>query len=468
MTQPCLPPELLGLIFREILPDDMGTDGRLQFQTLRMVCSKWRGTCFSTPHLWASLTLIPSDPILNSYADLLRAWFSKSGDSIPLSLALDHKYQIDSQMDDIVQLIQSLQGRWRYLALNINDLDFWRLLRISPREKWTNLSHLNIPCHIISIEDPVLGPEGDVVEDHPLDEVPPVKTMTLLTKYSRPEMIYPVIKDSVENLIWNAISLHYEDYSTFITKYRNLRTLDLRCETWDWYGQVHGTSAITLDVLRCFSFTGLILPTNFEIVQRFRTPALCELNLTLNEPPVDRNSVDGWGRGYEAPWLGDSTITGYVEGGGGGIRNENLIDSRFMKSTGLPYNALLKPLIASSRDSLTMVSIKVINLSLQYWPYATPFVNSLPIFLPSASIWLPKLEMMRIFEVPTPRMSQSLALEAISSLRSFVHGRLESAQGRARLRLLEVTRGGVAFFEDGELECMVGKGLKVTVWAKKF
>ncbi|KAH6902164.1 hypothetical protein BKA70DRAFT_1075027, partial [Coprinopsis sp. MPI-PUGE-AT-0042] len=84
-----LPPELLGSIFQHVLPEDMDAVGRIQFQQLRMVCSLWRDLCFTTPHLWASLTLIPSHPTPNSYADLMKGWFLRAGDSTPLSLTVD-------------------------------------------------------------------------------------------------------------------------------------------------------------------------------------------------------------------------------------------------------------------------------------------------------------------------------------------------------------------------------------------
>ncbi|KAH6880288.1 hypothetical protein BKA70DRAFT_1037605, partial [Coprinopsis sp. MPI-PUGE-AT-0042] len=52
-----LPPELLASIFQEFLPDVMDAAGRTEFQHLRMVSPQWRDVCFSTPHLWTSLTL---------------------------------------------------------------------------------------------------------------------------------------------------------------------------------------------------------------------------------------------------------------------------------------------------------------------------------------------------------------------------------------------------------------------------
>ncbi|KAH6902189.1 hypothetical protein BKA70DRAFT_1307423 [Coprinopsis sp. MPI-PUGE-AT-0042] len=452
MSQPIairLAPELLSSIFQDVLPEEMNSVGRARFWQLQTVCSQWRNVCLSTPQLWASLTLIPSYPIPSSYAGTLRGWFSKAGKSTPLSLTLVHSLD-SSQMDDIIEVIRSLQGRWRYLALDIPYWDFWHLIQTSPRDRWTNLSHLSIPCYILDIQ-PL---DFDPVEEHLLNEIPPVTNLSLSTQYTPPDLIYPVAKDSVTRLIWKALSLYNQDYSTWINQYRHLTTLDFSSTASAWYDIINRGHAITLDMLRSFSFAGFIIPHNFKILQQFRTPALCKLHFTFNEPPIESRTEQG----------------------------ENAIDIKFLQRAGRPYETFLEPLVTSSRGNLTIVSIKgqmgpklvksilvllpdtVSNLSLQYWPYTTPFVASLP---GSTTDWLPRLETLRVFEVPSPRMSQSLALESVSSLTEFINGRLEAVAGREKLRSLGVTRGGNSlFFTDEELQYMRGKGLKVTVWAR--
>ncbi|KAH6902165.1 hypothetical protein BKA70DRAFT_1307399 [Coprinopsis sp. MPI-PUGE-AT-0042] len=168
-----------------------------------------------------------------------------------------------------------------------------------------------------------------------------------------------------------------------------------------------------------------------------------------------------------------------------GIQNKHLPENWFMESTGQPHEAFLEPFVASSTGNLTTVSIKgnmgptlirsilsllpdtISDLSIPYWPYATAFATPASTNLPSTTTWLPRLETLRVFEVPPPRVPQSLSLASISSLTSFVHGRLETEPWRARLRSLGLTRGQHSlFFQEEELRRMEGNGLKVTVWAR--
>jgi F-box-like len=470
-----LPSELLGAIFQNVLLENMDTSGRVQFQHLRMVCSSWRETSFSTPYLWTSVTLIPSKPMPSSYADLLRGWFSKSGDTLPLSLAVDHKFMLGHHLDDIIQLIVSLQGRWRYLALNIYHYTFWELIRISPQDHWANLSYLDIHCHMIDIQDTDFDPWGDVVEDHPLDQAPPITTLTLSTAYTPPNMIYPIAKDSVETLVWNARALHDQDYSSFVTQYHNLTRLDLRCESQDWNSDVLGTSLIHLDALRSFAFTGFISPTNFAVLHRFRTPLLSKLDLTLNEPLLDYADTKEW----------EEETDRYMN-------DEDMVDISFVKTTGLPHDTFLEPLVSSSRGHLTSVSIKgdigliltrsilallpstVLNLSIQYWPYLLADSDVPPPTQTSSDTpWLPKLEALRVFEVPCPRWPEpesskwgSDADRSIASLAAFIESRLQGDRQISRLRSLGLTRGKDSkFFSEDDLRYMSEQGLKVTVWA---
>ncbi|KAH6902190.1 hypothetical protein BKA70DRAFT_1521297 [Coprinopsis sp. MPI-PUGE-AT-0042] len=213
--------------------------------------------------------------------------------------------------------------------------------------------------------------------------------------------------------------------------------------------------------------------------------SLCALHLTLNEPPVYRDSAQDEEGGGTTPLLEESMFDIGGEGDVPGMQNQNLPKNRFTESTGQPYESFLEPLFASSRGNLTTVSTKgnmgfalirsilsllpatVSDLSIPYWPYATAFNTPYSTNQLSTTTWLPRLETLRVLEVPPPRVPQSLALNSISSLASFVHCRLETAPGRTRLRSLGVARGqGSLFFQDEELWRMEGKGLKVAVWAK--
>ncbi|KAH6887293.1 hypothetical protein BKA70DRAFT_1332780, partial [Coprinopsis sp. MPI-PUGE-AT-0042] len=143
-SEAACPPEILSEIFQQSLPIRLDRDGRLAFQAIRSVCSRWRSISLSSPALWSSISVIIEygDPIC--YPPLIEAWFSRSGSSIALELEyLDHTMSSASSRDkaSMQALIRHYRHRWRYLSLCIDTDCFWDCI-LSPPALSTDWIHL--------------------------------------------------------------------------------------------------------------------------------------------------------------------------------------------------------------------------------------------------------------------------------------------------------------------------------------
>ncbi|KAH6902191.1 hypothetical protein BKA70DRAFT_1307425, partial [Coprinopsis sp. MPI-PUGE-AT-0042] len=244
-----LPNELLTAIFRDSLPPIMDEDGRIQFQIFRMVCSRWRQVCFSTPTFWSSLAVEISFQTteIDVCLELLRKWFSRAGDSVPLSLAFDDQdYDMDDADDMFIHFFQSYQKRWRYLYFDIKTKPFWRLLKQCPVDLWLNLRHLNVAEHLINTLDFEIESEDVHVKDHPLeDHFPGVNQLTLYSSTSPPGFTYPVGQNTTKTLMWNSDQVHGAPYHQFLSQYRLLTHLEIDCVSDMFYGRYDISKSIT-------------------------------------------------------------------------------------------------------------------------------------------------------------------------------------------------------------------------------
>ncbi|KAH6902234.1 hypothetical protein BKA70DRAFT_1307454 [Coprinopsis sp. MPI-PUGE-AT-0042] len=471
-----LPPELLGYIFQEVLPDVMDAAGRKELQHLRMVCSRWRALCFSTPQLWVSLTLWAVRTIdeqvgviAESYAQLLEGWFKRAGPSAALELTVKDFHTLsDEEVKGITRFVHSLQHRWRYLSLDVKRKDFWDLIAMSPRHGWTNLRHIVVTDHIL---DTWMDEFPLVSERHIEDRFPPVKTLELTTEWHDSFLFSCVAVSSVETLVWHALEMPSYSFMTVLSGYRMMTALDLRCGPLDWETNV-ATTSITLESLKSFSFSPEITDQTLNLLKRFRLPALQHLNLTLDEDDWDQ--VTDSDSDEEDEESACETLD--IE------KEREAIDFTFAY-TDETYASFIRPLLESCEKSLTSFSLKgslgrdfarsilsvlpnaITNLHLQAWPYTTRFVDSPPLFPPSThAVWLPKLESMRIFEVPSPHMPRAVGLKSIESLILFSKARAEPSTLRSRFVSLEVTRGSI-IFQAGDFQQLDGTGLKAIVWA---
>ncbi|KAH6902244.1 hypothetical protein BKA70DRAFT_1435403 [Coprinopsis sp. MPI-PUGE-AT-0042] len=268
-------------------------------------------------------------------------------------------------------------------------------------------------------------------------------------------------------------------FTPLLSSYQLLTTLDLRCGPvgWDLY---FDSTPITVDCLTSFSFTAEITPPTMTLLQRFRMPSLSHFNLTL----------------YGGEWDGDEESDEEVEESGllatseateiTSVDDRESVDPVYLERTGETYASFVKPLFRACQNRLTSFTLKgnfgpdvargilsvlpsaIAHFHLQYWPYSSSFVDSPPLFQPLSStppsesiVWLPNLETMRVFEVPSPHMSRAFGLKSVNSLVGFSKARVGSAASYSRLTSLGVTRGS-GLFPDADFEGLGSKGLKVT------
>ncbi|KAH6910911.1 hypothetical protein BKA70DRAFT_1219996 [Coprinopsis sp. MPI-PUGE-AT-0042] len=137
-----LPNEILLDIFQDSLPQQLDEKGRLAFQLIRSVCSRWRFICFSSPILWSSVSVTDGGDI-----SVLDGWFLRSGPSIPLELRYMDTSPGTMRNEDkaaIQALIRRYQPRWRSLSLYIESGCFWSALTEPPPSNWINLQTLEL------------------------------------------------------------------------------------------------------------------------------------------------------------------------------------------------------------------------------------------------------------------------------------------------------------------------------------
>ncbi|KAH6886712.1 hypothetical protein BKA70DRAFT_1464656 [Coprinopsis sp. MPI-PUGE-AT-0042] len=148
-----VPTEILSEIFRQSLPHRLDQEGRLSFQTIRSVCSRWRAVSFSTPMLWSSISVtcnIGDEGFHDGYSSnliLLGTWFLRAGESIPLELEFSDP-AINSmrgeEKEAMKTLIRRYQSRWQLLSLSIDPESFWDVFFDHPPTAWINLHTISL------------------------------------------------------------------------------------------------------------------------------------------------------------------------------------------------------------------------------------------------------------------------------------------------------------------------------------
>ncbi|KAH6902197.1 hypothetical protein BKA70DRAFT_1307439 [Coprinopsis sp. MPI-PUGE-AT-0042] len=436
------PTELLTTILRGVLPSMMDKHGRKQFQQLRMVCSHWRTVCFSTPIFWASLEFRndakePGSIHYPALMDSLRGWFSRAGNTIPLALSFDDKYQDHDSNNDLIRLIQEHQDRWSYIFLKMNTPKFWKLLTMCPVERWFNLCHIALRAYLIDTQDPDHELPGVPVNTHPLaDHFPTVRELTITTNYEISPLLYPAAQKTVKRLTWNGVMVEPAYILPFISQYHFLTHLIIHCVN-DPFHASNTDVHIVLESLKHLSFSAAPDAINWDILGRFRTPLLSEFILVLL-PEIDekRNSI-----------LNGSMI--------------NFVDSDFGVDIIPSY---IQPFFESCRNQTFITS-----LDLHYWPYGVfnSFIVDYKELEATEGNFFPNLESLRISEVPSRHFALAHVARSVGSLVSFLYQRMEQPSSCVKLRSLEVARGKESpdSFPVEEFEQLKESGLKVVVWA---
>ncbi|KAH6887290.1 hypothetical protein BKA70DRAFT_1573365 [Coprinopsis sp. MPI-PUGE-AT-0042] len=152
-TEALIPTEIVLEIFQRSLPNRLDKDGRLAFQTIRSVCSRWRSISFSSRVLWSSIAVVhdsgsPSPDGVCSYDGfpaILEGWFSRAGPSIPLELDYGDSSALQSGRNAaLARLVQRHHSRWKYLCLCVSPECFWDVILSSPSTDWNNLQILTL------------------------------------------------------------------------------------------------------------------------------------------------------------------------------------------------------------------------------------------------------------------------------------------------------------------------------------
>ncbi|KAH6902193.1 hypothetical protein BKA70DRAFT_1307431 [Coprinopsis sp. MPI-PUGE-AT-0042] len=456
-----LPTELLIPILRSALPLMMDKNGRQQFQQLCLVCSRWKNVCFSTPIFWSSLALKLSPNDTNSSIDLLRRWFSRAGEFIPLSLSFeDGSWLSDKSDDQVVLFIQTHQERWRYLFLGIHVPTFWKLLKDCPVDKWTNLCHFGM-------QDILIDKEVSENEDHPFpDHFPSVKELNLYAKVGNPSRLYPVAQGTVRRLTLNADGIGTTDYLSFLSKYNLLTHLDVHCVT-DTTARPDGPGVALLKSLRHLSFTASSNVNNWKFIGRLRTPKLSELVLSFpdyasnnrktNSPEIvrypskfdfllSRQGVDSLPPSIRP--LFESCNTGTL--------------------TKFSLRGTIPPMLFQSIVTLVPESIK--TLDLEYWPYGVFGSSSVDYQSPTSSErrFFPYIESLRIAEFPSRSLPLFNSTMSSEGFVTFLSQRMEETVKHVKLRTLQMTRGENAdkCIPDKVFEDLKKRGLEVVIRAQ--
>ncbi|KAH6902225.1 hypothetical protein BKA70DRAFT_1229266 [Coprinopsis sp. MPI-PUGE-AT-0042] len=173
-----------------------------------------------------------------SYTDLMhqmRRWFSKAGPSISLALSFKHVQQFYDEEEQLIHFIQEYQKCWRYLYLNMDPKQFWKLLTICPKGQWINLYHLGMSDDLIDPWQYHDAVSDDVsVDGHPLaDHFPAVPELAVRAYYGFSPLLYPASQNTVERLSWYSHYLESTLLARFISEYRFLTRLTIYflCDT---------------------------------------------------------------------------------------------------------------------------------------------------------------------------------------------------------------------------------------------
>ncbi|KAH6886639.1 hypothetical protein BKA70DRAFT_1334707 [Coprinopsis sp. MPI-PUGE-AT-0042] len=378
-----VPTEILSKIFRQALPRQLDQEGRLDFQTIRSVCTRWRSVSFSSPSLWSSLSVAfkeEEDPDF-SHLPRLEGWFSRSGSPVPLELAYENPNLLEDFMKPFMSLIQRHQTRWIYLWLDVDTTCFWEIILSAPSTEWTNLHTLRL----WAFDGGILCPESTSRAFNTLQDMQSLKSLLLRDEYGHryTRSFGPTDLRQLE-IIFNRYfgSSHVK----LLSGYSSLRTLILNATMVRELGPMSSKDHCTLPTL-----SSLICMDNaptFFMLKHFTTPALVALEI---EFPL-RHGGEAEGEVLQeflarcTSALKSITIDGYLT---------------------VPSVANLLPIL-STQPSIT-------HLTLSGWPpiSVTPFSQNVD------QDWCPNLQVLTVGS----RYKDEFELEQMTDLATFLRRR---------------------------------------------
>ncbi|KAH6887309.1 hypothetical protein BKA70DRAFT_1573377 [Coprinopsis sp. MPI-PUGE-AT-0042] len=256
-----VPTEILSEIFQQSLPHTLDQDGRLAFQIIRSVCSRWRSISLSTPVLWSSISVtcnIGDEGFHDGYLSsilLLDAWFSRAGESIPLEL-------------------EGYQPRWKRLSLFIEPESFWDVFFDHPPSGWVNLHTLSLfVCDFIEV-----GAERAVQGVDALENMTSLQCLLLQDHAAHEfERRYGPIDLPELHISLDGFTI---DQVLLISAYQRLTKLVLVAPP-RFLLELSLDNHITLPSLSSLSYNTYDL----SLLEYFTTPALAELYIQLHCDP---------------------------------------------------------------------------------------------------------------------------------------------------------------------------------------
>ncbi|KAH6886643.1 hypothetical protein BKA70DRAFT_1334715 [Coprinopsis sp. MPI-PUGE-AT-0042] len=280
-----IPTEILLEIFQQSLPQRLDQEGRLSFQIIRSVCSRWRAIALSSPVLWSSVTITYNngdegldDGYLNIFI-VLDAWFSRAGKCVPLELEYLDPMVNSMSSEEVAamnSLLQRYQARWRFLSLFIEPICFCDAFFDLPPSSWTNLHTLTLCTYdfvplVISEERAAQGYDA-------LEKIPSLRTI-LVEDHDDYEFTRRFGPLDLAELHIN-FDIFRVDHARLITAYSSLTKLTLVAAS----GLATSLSLdqdITLPSLLFLSCN----THHLSVLDPFTTPALAELDIQLSDDP---------------------------------------------------------------------------------------------------------------------------------------------------------------------------------------
>ncbi|KAH6886664.1 hypothetical protein BKA70DRAFT_1334773 [Coprinopsis sp. MPI-PUGE-AT-0042] len=275
-----VPTEIFSEIFQQSLPHTLDQDGRLAFQIIRSVCSRWRSISLSTPVLWSSISVtcnISDKGFHDGYLidiNLLDAWFSRAGESIHLELDyLDPMLSLmrDEEKVAMQNLVRRHQARWRRLSLFIEPECFWYVFFVHPPSAWISLHTLSLYAY----DFVQVGADRATRGLDALEGMPSLQRLVLEDNdaYEFERQYGPIHLPELD------ITLHAFgfDQARLITAYSRLTKLVLVAPP-RFDPELSLDHHITLPFLLSFSYE----THDLSLLDRFSTPSLNELDIQLS------------------------------------------------------------------------------------------------------------------------------------------------------------------------------------------
>ncbi|KAH6886633.1 hypothetical protein BKA70DRAFT_1334678 [Coprinopsis sp. MPI-PUGE-AT-0042] len=282
MSEGAIPTEILSDIFQQSLPQRLDRKGRLAFQVIRSVCSRWRSVSLASPILWSSLSITcerDDQSYRHGAINLLDGWFSRAGPYIPLELEYVHPQATPMQVENLVAMkmvIRRHQTRWRWLSLFIYSVDLWDVFFDPSPSEWINLHTLKLWTYDLM----AMLEEQNRQGLDALEKIPSLRCLMLEHDdgYEFTKHVGPI---DLAELHVNLDTFHIAE-AQLISAYSNLTKLVLVAGSYCSFILLPNYN-LTLSSLTSFFFDAY----NLSLLHHLTTPALVDFEIHLHSEEVE-------------------------------------------------------------------------------------------------------------------------------------------------------------------------------------